>query len=392
MSTVGGVLESIRESVLFRSFAIAGIDVISTANGKAIGGVFEREDKPANETYTQILHDEGLEPMWATFVSYLLAQLSKTITPFMPEQIVIIPGKLLGEAWHWLITSHQSTDKEHQSKNGDEKQENIPALFWETLVKKPSDLALKLCGLGEKGNDSNFFRYFLSQMGLFALGSFAIRNTEENLPGVNIHEDDSLLKSTLKGIGYTVVEQATYLASQATRFYINYGDEFNKNGGNALAKSVANVVNERALPGHILLGVTSSLSTGILGKYIPRTTAAAFGEFPMSILNRIINARRRRATKYKIQVEIDPETKKPKDSWYVLKGGNHIPNFRFSFSTAYNKFLDICDSMLDSCRNKLVDLVAWTFQGTKSFKKFKEDLVKSFDMKLGSTKDYSAIT
>lgn len=382
MSTVSGVLESIRESVLFRSFAIAGIDVISTANGKAIGGVFEREDKPANETYTQILHDEGLEPMWATFVSYLLAQLSKKITPFMPEQIVIIPGKLLGEAWHWLITSHQSTDKEHQSKNGNEKQENIYAMFWETLVKKPSDLILKLCGLGEKGNESNFIRYFLSQMGLFTLGSFAIRNTEENLPGVNIHEDDSRLKSTLKGIGYTIVEQATYLVSQATRFYINYAeDDFNKNGGNALAKSVANVINERAIPGHILLGVTSSLSTGFLGKYIPRTTAAALGEFPMSILNRIINARRRRATKYKIQVEIDPETKKPKDSWYLLKGGKHIPNFRFNFSNAYNKFLDICDSILDPIRDKLIDLVTWMSRGNKNHEEFKNELINSFLMK-----------
>ena len=372
MNSIGGILEGIRESVLFRSFAISGIDVISTANGKAIGGIFEREDKSPGETYTKILHDEGLEPMWATFVSYMLAQLSKTITPWVPEQIVIIPGKLLGEAWHWLITSHQSTDTEKQSKNGNGKADNIPALFWETLVKKPSDLALTLCGLKEDKN--NFFRYFLTQIGLFTAGSFAIKNTEENLPGVNISRDESLFLSTLKGIGYTMVEQATYMFSQTIRFYINFKTDFEKSG-NRLAKSLANVINERAIPGHILLGISSAVSTRLFGDVIPRTTAAALGEFPMSILNRIINSRRRRATNCKHDT----------DGNLILQDGKTIPNYRFNTEkgySAYNKFLDLSDNVLDTIREKGLDLISWIFRKNRSHEEFKQELRDSFLMRV----------
>ena len=48
---------------LGRALRIAVIDLISTANGKALGAaVFERVDKPGIETFVQTLHDEALEP------------------------------------------------------------------------------------------------------------------------------------------------------------------------------------------------------------------------------------------------------------------------------------------------------------------------------------------
>ena len=50
---------------LWRAVRIAAIDLISTANGKALGAsMFERTDKPFHETFVKILHDEALEPFW----------------------------------------------------------------------------------------------------------------------------------------------------------------------------------------------------------------------------------------------------------------------------------------------------------------------------------------
>ena len=352
-----------------RAIRIAVIDLISTANGKAVGAAaFERTDKQFGENFVKTLHDEALEPFWATTVSSLLAELSQKITPWLPEQIAIIPGKMLGEAWHWLITSHQSTHTNVASTtNGESKENGTPnifAAFFETFVKKPSDLLLRLCGLGE--DKGNFLWYSISQLGVFGLTSFSLRNDEEeNLPGVNLDPNDSLIKNIGRGIGYTVVEQATYAISQVIRFSIDFKGEFEDNGGNVLAKSMVNVINERLFPGHTFLGISSAISTYSLGHIIPKTTAAAIGEFPMSILNRLLNCRNRRATKDKLD-----------------ENGNKIPNYRFNDSKGFNKILDSCDFMFERSKERLYDLVTLMFRGEKSKEEFKKELIDSLNMNL----------
>lgn len=326
------------------SGAVAGIDLISSANAKGLGALLEDKRRPAGEIYKQILHDEALEPMWETFFCSILTKIAKTITPNVPEQITMIPGKLLGAAWHWGITSHQSTNKTAIVADA-EKDQGVGAAFYNAFVKGPSELALKLTGLGE--GDSNFLKFGLSQLGIFSLLSFGLRNTEENLPGVNLDSDDSFTKSLLKGAGYTVVEQATYIASQAIRYYTDFYDEFKQNNNSKtsiIAKSLANVINERFFPGHILSGIAASMSTWYFGKSMPRVTAAAIGEFPTMLLNRVMNCHRRRATK-----EIyDGESK------------SIVANYRFN-DTGFKNFLSTCDTMFDTLRNKLIGVVSSIF-------------------------------
>ena len=378
MISTGAITSDIGSRVL-RSGVIAVLDLIATANGKALGATFERTDKPAKETMIKILHDEGLETWWSTAVSSLLASISRTVTPFVPEQIAIIPGKLLGETWHWAITSHQSTNREKLgSSDGETKSDNLYAAFFDTFVKRPSDLALRICGLGEK--TGNLLWYGISQLGLFSLGSFFLRNDEEeNLPGVNIDSSESLLKTLFKGSLYTLVEQLTYGISQVIRFSIDFKDEFSKNRGNVLAKSIANVINERFLPGHLFLGVSSSLATYYFGKYIPKTTAAAIGEFPMSILNRVLNCRRRRSTKFVVDDKLDENDNKISSTYRLDSKGNKVWNYRFNESKSFNKLLDLSDSIFNSWRGLLIRGVA------KTFKTPEQELISSLNMDVPAT-------
>ncbi len=369
---------------LWRAVRIAAIDLISTANGKALGAAaFERTDVPFTENFVQTLHDEALEPFWATTVSSMLAEFSTRITPWVPEQIAIIPGKLLGEAWHWLITSDQSTNKGalRGATNGNGKSDSILASFFDTFVKKPSDLVLRLCGMNEK--EGNFLWYTLSQLGFVGLASYSLTgDDEENLPGVNIDTSDSFLAATAKGVGYTLVEQGTYAISQTLRFFIDFREEFGWKKGENISfsekkqvwgKVLANVVNERLLPGHIFLGMSSGLSTYYLRKvfdWMPRTTAAAIGEFPMSLLNRMINCRDRRATKDKI--EIDENGKK---KYKLDESGNKIANYRFSDSKVFNSILDGWDSVIKKPKELMLSWLAAAFCGDKDKEQYKKELI-----------------
>ncbi len=377
---------------LWRAVRIAAIDLISTANGKALGAAaFERTDKPFQETFVKILNDEALEPFWATTVSSVLAKISEKVTPWVPEQIAIIPGKLLGEAWHWLITSTTSTNRENCT--GNDKDKNIFANFFETFVKKPSDLVLQFCGMKEK--EGNFLWYTLSQLGIVGLASYSlVGDDEENLPGVNIDTDDSFLVATAKGIGYTLVEQATFAISQTFRFFIDFRDQFgwrekskdmtvkdmtSSEKKQVWGKVLANVMNERMLPGHILLGMSSGLSTYYLRKvfdWLPRTTAAAIGEMPMAALNRLLNCRDRRATKYKV---IEEDGKK---SYAHDESGNKIHNYRFNDSTVFNKMLDCWDSIIKKPKDIVFDWLAGTFCADKDKEKYKKELEASMEMNL----------
>lgn len=336
-----------------RSLVVAMLDLISSGNAKGIGSICERKDKTAAQTYQHTLHDEGLEPMWETFFCSLLTKAAKIITPAIPEQITMIPGKLIGAAWHWAITSYQSTNRERLNGGNGNNQRSSIADFFETFVKRPSDYVLKFCGLGSSENDTNFLKFGLTQLGLFGIGSYFLSNSEENLPGVNIDSGEPSLKCLAKGLGYTVVEQITYAMSQIMRFYIDFKDEFGKN---ALAKATANVINERFFPGHILAGIAASISTYLLGKHIPKTTAAALGEFPMMLLNRVMNCHKRRATKD------------------IIVDGERVTNYNAEPGGRFEGFLKLCDKAMDPLRNSLVSLVS------KIFNVKEEELKESFDI------------
>src|SRR3989338_2405182 len=143
MSSLKVALSDIGTGGLMRSGLAAVIDMIG-GNEKAIVGIIERKDKNPVETYRQVLQDEGLEPFWQTFSSSLLSKIAKVVTPSVPEQLVIIPGKIIGSIWHWLITSHQSMNSEalNGNYNGNKEQRKDADTyegFYSAFVEGPSN-------------------------------------------------------------------------------------------------------------------------------------------------------------------------------------------------------------------------------------------------------------
>lgn len=403
MSSIGSIASHFASSA-----AVAGIDLISTANSKGIPALIERGSGKPSEIYKQVLHDEALEPAWETLFCSILTKVARSVTPNIPEQITMIPGKLFGAAWHWGLTSRQSTNTSHQIKD---EEKSILNNFYDTFVKGPSEFMLSACGLGK--GESNFLKFGLSQLGLFSLLSFGLKNTEENLPGVNLDSDDSFTTSLLKGAGYTLVEQATYAASQAIRFYTDFGqrefnfgkevkeepksfmDKFRRTiqDKDAWAKSWANVINEKFFPGHILSGIAASISTWTFGKSIPRVTAAALGEFPTMILNRILNSHRRRATKdiieYKTFTKDGEEIQVPVG---IKKIGNiRAKNYRFH-GTSLDRVLDFGDLLFNRLRDSLTTVVASVFRGNTPLEEYKNDLIQSREISEDYLQKSSAIT
>ena len=354
MSSIRAIANNLGIGSISSSLAVAMLDLIASGNAKGLGSIFERKDKTATQIYQNTLRDEGLEPMWGTFFCSILTKIAKTITPAVPEQITMIPGKLIGAAWHWAITSDQSTNREKLNEGNDNNNNNPFANFFDAFVRRPSDYILRLCGLGNDNKDTNFLKFGLTQLGLFGLGSYFLHNSEENLPGINIDSDESALKCIAKGLGYTMVEQVTYAISQTMRFFIDFKkDEFGKN---AFAKAVANVVNERFFPGHIISGLAASVSTYFLGKRIPKTTAAAIAQFPTMFLNRLVNSHRRRATKD------------------IMKDGQRISNHNAKPGGYLEGFLKLCDKVMNPMRNLSIRLIS------KIFNAKEEELRESFNM------------
>ena len=392
MSSLRTAASDIGLKSIIRAFTIPVIDLISTANGKAIGAATFENDKNFKQNFIQTLHDEALEPFWATTISWILAKISSVVTPWVPEQLAIIPGKLIGEAFHWKITSHQSRNTQHLNGNGENTEDSISAMFFNTVVKTPSDLLLKVCGLSddkhdaqgniEREGDDNFTWYTISQLGAFGLASFILKNDKhENLPGVNLDKNDPWYVNILRGVGYTLVEQITFAISQTIRLYTDFKDEFT--GGDdskwfkGWAKAITNMIHERFIPGHILLGFSSALSTYALGDFIPKTTAAALGEFPMAIFNRMANCHQRRATKNKFQYEEyvkDGVLNKVPVAYERSVNGEKIGNYRFSESPFYKKTLGFFDNIFYGLRNKLINTVAYLFSIDR------QELVDSFDV------------
>lgn len=355
--------------------AMVAVSELVSGNEKPIGALFEQE-KPAHEIYPKVVHDELLEPAWETFFSSILARIAKIVTPKVPEQLVIVPSKLFGAGWHWLITHEQSINKQKssgQNKSGDKK--NIFGDFFETFIKKPTDLFLKLCGIEDK--KTNFLRYGITQAGIFSLAGLALKYApEENLPGVNIDKEEPLVTNVCKGTAYAFVEQCTYAASQTVRNYVDFSKSEFGEGRIGWAKALANVCNERLVPGHFLSAISGSLSTYFLGDYIPKTSAALLGEFPMKIFNRVLNCHKRRATKHKFEyatyIENGKEVEVPVR--YLKKGNEKEDNFRFNTSGLYKTFLEFCRNTLEPVREGFYHLIS------KFFKVPVEDLKYSFDI------------
>ena len=364
---------------VLRSGVTALVDYTATVNSKVLGGIIEKKDEFAGTVASKIAHDEGLEPFWETLFCSILTKLSDTFTPTVPHQIVIIPGKLLGSLWHWLSTDYRAINSQAQNGNGNgkKKEKNILGKFYDNFIEEPTNFYQKMCGLNDA--NSSFIRYGISQLGVFGLGSYLLKNTEEELPGVDIDPEEGKLVSFYKGLGYTLVEQATYAVSQITRYCINFNDEFSKDpkkqfDKNVLAKSIANVVNERFFPGHLLAGIFASVSTYLLGNKIPKITAAAIGEFPAMFLNRVMNCHRRRATKH--QMGYETKGHEVEACYKVDRNGNKIKNYRMSDSSLFTGLLGLCDKIFDGSRNGMVKMISSMFNISES------ELRDSFEIKL----------
>src|SRR3989338_6714458 len=359
---------AIREAAVsvFRSGVTALVDYTATVNSKVIGGIIEKKDECAGTVASIVAHDEGLEPFWETLFCSILTKLSDVFTPKVPHQIVIIPGKLLGSLWHWLSTDYRSLNAQAQNGNGNgkKKEKNLLGKFYDRFIEEPTNFYKKMCGLNDE--NSSFIRYGISQAGIFGLTSYLLKNTGEELPGVDIDPEEGKLVSLYKGLGYTLVEQATYAVSQITRYCINFNEEFSKDPNhnfdkNVLAKAIANVVNERFFPGHLLAGICASASTYLLGNKMPKITAAALGEFPAMFLNRVMNCHKRRATKYQIGHQLDSKGHIT-DSWYWTdQNGQKIKNYRMSNSPGFTGFLDFSDRMFEGSRKWIIKLVSSMF-------------------------------
>ena len=354
------------------SFLVGLTDMASSGLAKTVRAITEMGDKKPAAVAHRIAHEEGLETFWDTLVSSILTKISDVVTPFVPHQIVIIPGKLMGSLIHWLSTTHMNTNTQIQNGNGNKKQDlNLFGKIYEYIVKKPTDYYLRAFGLKENGG--SFFRYLLTQLGLIGFSGLLLKklDKDEELPGVNIDKDEGALKSTLKGIGYTFIEQLTYSVSQVLRYVVDFGNEFGGENWSkskektkeVWAKALAVACNERLFPGHLLGGLGASLSTYFLGKTIPKVTAATFGELPGMALS-LLNCHRRRATKYQFEYGTYNENGKAVTLpiAYKKEDGKKIFNYRFNKSPIFNSVLKCSDFVLNFFREGSVKLISTIFK------------------------------
>lgn len=320
-------------SATLRAIPVAVTGWIASANASAWGGISERRDVPANEAFKQILKDEGLENLWQFFSSSVLSNLVKESGLRIPEPLVIVPGKFIGSAWHWLSASGQSLNKSVTDEGRNENKElSLPEKFHKDMIDGPARFIFDILGLEKE--DTTFATYALSQLGVFGAASLILKQfDDEHLPGIKVDQDNTTSSNILNSLGYIGVEYLTNASSQVARFYIDFKDQFGKN---ALPKALANAVNEKLVPGHFLSAICGCISTYSLGKYIPKTTAAAIGEFPMKLFNRFPNAHRRRATK-----EVEDQD------------GNILLNSR-----THPKVANLYDKIFNPVREKMISTIS----------------------------------
>ena len=358
---------------LFRTSMTAMLDAIGSTTPKAIVASLESKVQSPQQLARQCVIDEGPETFWKALTGSLLAKIAKTVTPSVPEQLIIIPGELIGSLMHWATATKQSFNRSGSvAANYVSKQKTVITEFFNRCIKKPTEIFLKIIGLDsvdEKHPMVPFTRFIMSQAALFGLGTYALKGHEgENIPGINVDHNDSALTNLFKTIGYIAVEQGTHVASQTMRYFIDYKDEFKDHGGKPLAKALANVVNERTIPGHMLSALTACLSTLTLGKYLPKSTAAAIGEAPMKFFERVVTLKLRRSTKT------------AKD-----QNGNVIPGHRLAETglSWLNGFIDFFDKHFKPARIWTINnIIAPVFKpGNMKIEEFRKELMDSLDRK-----------
>src|SRR3989338_3497917 len=127
---------------LFRTGVTASLDAIaSTALSKAPIATLEDKTKSHDELAIQCLDDEGAETFWKAAFGSVLTKLSRMYTPFIPEQLMNIPGDLIGSFVHWYTATHQSLEKSIlEMVNIVDKSPTIVKNFFNYCIKKPIDV------------------------------------------------------------------------------------------------------------------------------------------------------------------------------------------------------------------------------------------------------------
>ena len=360
---------------LFRTSMTAMLDAIASTGAKASIAILEDKTKSPEDLVIKCIEDEGPETFWKGAFGSILAKLKNHFVPNMPEQLVNIPGDLLGAFIHWKSAAHQSLNLT-TSQVGSTTSTESPTLidkFFDNFIKLPTDKILKFIGLDKQEHTLSFTRFGLVNILAFGIGTFALRGSQEdNLPGVNIDSDDSKLTTALKTIGYISTEQLTHIGSQWIRYYQDYKKEFGEKF--ALSKSLANVINEKTFPGNFISAFSACLSTLWFGKKIPKSAAGALGEIVPKALTRLLEARLRRTTK---------------DVYDENSSNQRKTNHRISDYRWLDKTLDVIDSPLVALRRLAINhIVAPLFKPSDmSLDDFRAELFSSFDLPIEKLKE-----
>jgi hypothetical protein len=348
-------------------------DGVGSATGKALIAPLENKSESPAEMMRRSMIDEGPETAWKAILGRVCVEVSKSITPWVPEQIVIIPTQLVGSLIHWASSSHSSVNREAISGR-EKKEKGMVAWLHGHGIKKPIEYLTHLAGMDKESGEVNYWKFLLTQAGILGACGFALRNQEgENIPGINVSEDDSMSTTIFKTLGYTAVEQSTQLISQGMRYYIDYAtdhpDQPAEFREHKMAKVVANVVNERSIPGNIPSSICECLSTLWLGKYLTKPVAASLVEIPTKAFERFATFKLRRSTKHTVDDE-----------------GNRIANYRTN--DTIDNVLYGCDKVFGGIRTFIIDkVVARLFlpDGAK-IDEFASELRASFNVNIENLK------
>ena len=368
---------------LFRTGVTAMIDSMGSTFPRAAVAALEDESQSKVKLARQCLIDEGPEIFWKTIIGSLFVKTMRIVAPVVPEQIANFPGEMLGAYIHWWSASYKSKNAEahREIDKNIGKESGAAEKSFNKFVTKPIHEILKMVGLDDEiEKNVNFATFGIIQAGLFLGGTYVLRNAEEeNIPGMNLDYEDPWYISLSKTLGYTVFEQITHLSSQTMRYCMDYKQEFNGNNENkfnknVLAKALANVINERAIPGNIPSAIAGCLSTLFLGRFIPKSVAGAIGETPMKGLERLLTLHRRRSTK---------------DKYDETSANKRADNFRGHKEEWFRNILKIADDRFDRFRNFLINnIVVRIFKPEdKSVEQFIEELEGSYNLRIDLLKD-----
>ena len=367
------ILFSIGIGSLFRTGVTAMLDSMGSTFPKAAVAALEDKGDTKAQLARQCLIDEGPEVFWKTIAGSLFVKTMRIVAPAVPEQIANFPGEMMGALFHWLSAAPDAKSREgHRAaaKNSGEKHSSVEEFFLK-YINKPIKFALETVGLGEK--KVNFYTFGIINACLFAGGAYVLKGAEEeNIPGMNLDYEDPWYVSLFKTAGYTVFEQVAHITSQTMRYCIDLKKEFK--GKDVFAKALANVLNERAIPGNIPSAISGCLSTLFLGRYIPKPVAGALGEAPMKGLERLLTIRRKRATK---------------DRYDESFPDKRAPNFRGHDKEWFVDILEAADLMIDKVRDFLIkNVVVKIFKPSdKTAEQFAKELLDSCNLRIDILKN-----